>query len=220
MNSWTIAIGALLFLTGGCSITTSYVTQDRLAHVPRMTCDQLVRNGPPADGQVIVTDLKPCREVVGTRYDDSLDSYVPAYRADLNQQPEPRDLAFLLQVWDDDANRRLLNEPNPGEFSCWGNRRARVVEVCRGPGQIEKWVKDGIEKKYPGIRFAQLTVLTIGHGSTPTPERVQSAWRYGIGELLIGTALLSWGAFRSRRRLGAEFLPPAGERRVQPASLR
>jgi hypothetical protein len=125
---------------------------------------------------------------------------VPAYPAGLQHEPNPRDLSFLLQIWDDDMRHRLMERPSPVEFTCWAQRRARVVEVCQGAGQIEEWVRDGLQKKYPGIRLPRITVLTVGHGSTPTAERARSAFCYGIGELLIGGALLSWWAFRSRPR--------------------
>jgi hypothetical protein len=183
-----------------------------------MTSDELALNGPPADGQVTVIDLRPCREYVATRHDFDLDFYVPAYPAGLGQEPTPRDLAFLLQIWDDDTRRRLMEQPGQVEFTCWAHRRARVVEVCQGPGQIEEWVRDGLQKKYPGIRLPKIVVLTIGHGSTPTPERARSGFRYGIGELLIGGALLSWVAFQRRRRTGTGVLELAGETRVHRPS--
>jgi hypothetical protein len=168
-----------------------------------MTCDQLVRQGPPADGQVTLTDLKACSKgIVFTRFDHSLDLYVPAYSTGAEKEPDPPDLPFLLQVWSDEDRERLLVQPGPVEATCWATKRVRAVEVSRGPGQVEQWARDGVEQKYPGIRLADVTVLTFGHGSTPTAERVQSAWQYGIGELVLGGAMLILGGVLAGRQLG------------------
>jgi hypothetical protein len=217
MNRWALGVGGLLLLCGGCSLTTSFVVQDRLSRVPRMTCAQLARNGPPADGQVILTDLKACGRTVGGESDGDLDLYVPAYPAGLGREPAPPDLAFLVQMWDDDAWRRLRDGPGPVEVVCWVHRGARVVECCRGPGEVEIWARDGLQTEYPGLRMADAWVLTVGHGSTPTPERVQSAWNYGIGELLFGTAVLVCGAVAAwRRRRLAPPAPPPGAVPTRP----
>jgi hypothetical protein len=207
MNRWGVTVGALLLLAGGCSLTGSYVVQGRLDRLPRMTCTELARNGPPADGQVLLTDLRPCQDFVATRFDGSLDLYVPAYPAGLAQEPRPADLAFLLQVWDDDERHRLFDNPGPVELTCWAIRGARAVDFCRGPGEIEKWARDGLEEKYPRIRLAKMTVLTVGHGNTPTAYRVQSAFHYGVGELVAGVMILTWGALRVWRRLGSQRAP-------------
>jgi hypothetical protein len=169
-----------------------------------MTCLELARNGAPADGQVTLTDLQPCsRGFVASfpsgEYGD-LDLYIPAYSAGLGKEPDPPDLALLLQVWDDDDRQRLLNHPGPTEGTCWARKGARVVEVSRGPGEIEEWARKGLQEKYPGLRLANVWVLTFGHGSTPTAERVRSAWQYGIVELLFGAAILGLWAFLASRR--------------------
>ncbi len=200
MNSWAFTIGGVLLAMGGCTLAGSFIEQDRLAHVPRMTCDQLARDGPPADGQVILTDLRPCsRGVVAARLDHSLDLYVPAYPAGLGREPEPPDLAFLFQVWDDHERDRLLEQAGPLEVTCWVHKGARVVWLSRGPGQMEEWAQAGLQQKYPGIRLASVWVLTVGHGATPTAEQARRALRYGIAELLVGGAILYWGAVAARR---------------------
>src|SRR5947207_14972451 len=98
--------GGLLLLMAGCSLNTHFVTEDRLARLPRMTCAELARNGPPPDGQVTLTDLKWCaggftvwRNRVSA---GDIDLYVPGYPAGLGKEPDPPDLAFLLQLWDED----------------------------------------------------------------------------------------------------------------------
>jgi hypothetical protein len=182
-----------------------------------MTCTELTRKGPPADGQVLLTDLRPCQDVVATRFDGALDLYVPAYPAGLAQEPRPADLAFLLQVWDDDERHRLFDNPGPIELPCWAIRGARAVDFCRGPGEIEKWARDGLEKKYAGIRFAKVTVLTVGHGNTPTAYRAQSGFHYGIGELVAGVVVLAWGAVRAWRRLGSQPATALGRTRLPVA---
>jgi hypothetical protein len=205
-----LLFGCLLLLIGGCSLANSYLVQDRLSRVPRVTCDQLARNGPPADGQVTLTDLQPCgRGFVASRSGESgdLDLYIPAYSARLAIEPNPPDLAFLLQIWNDDDRRRLLDHPGPVEGTCWVHKGARVVEVSRGPGQIEEWARNGLQEKYPGIRLAEVWVLTFGHGSTPTAERVTSARWYGITELLIGAVVLALGGILAWRRVAKPAAP-------------
>jgi hypothetical protein len=196
-------IGGLLLLTGGCSLANSFDVQDRLVRVPRMTCAQFARNGPPADGQVTLTDLKlSSRGAVAWRNRVSpgdLDLYVPACPADLAQEPEPADLAFLLQVWDDDQWQRMRGQPASLEVTCWARRGARIVKFTQGPGQVEEWARDRLEQKYPGIRLGNVWVLTVGHGYTPTLDRAQSAFRYGIGELVAGLAVLAFGLVQAWR---------------------
>jgi hypothetical protein len=204
-------LGGLLLLAGGCSLTGSVAVGKRLARVPRMTCDQLARNGPPADGQVTLTDLRPCgRGFVATRCDGDLDLYIPAYPAGLGQEPEPPDLDFLLQVWSDEDRERLLDQPGPVEVTCWAHRGARVVEFSRGPGQIEEWARKGLLEKYPGLRLADVWVLAFGHGSTPTAERVRSAWQYGKWELALGAGVLVCGLVLAWLRSGGPAAPIAG----------
>jgi hypothetical protein len=200
MKSWPITIGGFLMLLGAWTLVGSYMVREQLAAVPRMTCNQLARDGPPADGLVTLTDLRPCsRGVVAGRFDHSFDLYVPAYSAGLMREPEPADLAFLLQVWDDDERDRLLGQSGPLEVTC-AMHRAQVVRLCHGPGEIEEWARDGLQQKYPGIPLVGVWVLTVGHGGTPTALQARNGLRYGIGELLLGGAVLGWGIVRARRR--------------------
>ena len=141
------AIGCFLLLMGGCSLAGSAAVQSRLDAVPRMTCDQLIRKGPPMDGQVALTDLQPCEKgFVATRYDGDLDLYIPAYPAHLAGEPEPQDLKFLLQVWSDEDRHLLLDQPRPSEVTCWATQRARIVTFSRGPGEVEDWVQDHLRE--------------------------------------------------------------------------
>lgn len=211
---WLFLVGTLLILNGGCSINTCYWMEGRVAPLPRMTCDELVRNGPPADGQVIVTDLRPCsRGVVYVRNAISpgdLALYVPCYPAGQAQEPEPKDLVLLLQVWDEEEAKRLVKEPGPFEVTGWANRRMRVVDDCEGPGDVEEWARTALEKKYPGIQLGKLSILSIGHGETPTAARAAIAWQYGIGEVVLGMVVLVGGlVWYSRKRLPAASAPPA-----------
>jgi len=195
-------IGCLFLLAGGCSLRGSEVVRNRLAGLPRMTCDQLSRNGPPNDGQVAVTDLLPCDNgFVATRIDGDLDLYVPAYPAKFAQEPRPRDLVFLLQVWSDEDRQLLFKNPRPSEVTCWATHYAKVVTFSRGPGEVEQWVGDGLQVKYPGIQLAKMMVLTFGHGDTPTAERVRSAHQYGIWDIAIAVIFLALSAALGLRRL-------------------
>jgi hypothetical protein len=198
-------LGGLLLLVGGCSVAGSYATRDRLARVPRMTCDQLARNGPPADGQVTLTDVRPCNRgfvaLPSGEFDHTV--FLPAYASGLGQEPEPPKLGFLLQIYGDHGRYPLLEQPGPVEVTCWAKKGASVVEIGHGPAEIEKAVQKALQEKYPGIRLNDVWVLTVGHGLTPTAERVRSAWQWGIVELLIGAAVLVAGGILARRQLGS-----------------
>jgi hypothetical protein len=218
MNAFC-GIGCFLLLMGGCSLGGSAALQSRLDAVPRMTCDQLIGKGPPSDGQVALTDLQPCGNgFVATRSDGDLDLYIPAYPAHLAAEPEPKDLVLLLQVWSDDDRRLLLDQPKPSEVTCWATRRARIVTFSRGPGEVEDWVQDRLRAKYPGIRLANMLVLTFGHGDTPTAQRVRSAHEYGIWEIAIGGIVLAVGAVlelsRFVRTTPSKFEAPARQIRA------
>jgi hypothetical protein len=201
-------LGGLLLLVGGCSVAGSYATKDRLARVPRMTCEQLARNGPPADGQVTLNDVRPCRRgLVALRADEFDDDvFLPAYAAGLGQEPEPPRLGFLLQIYGDHGRYPPLEQPGPLEVTCWA-RKGRVVAIGRRPGEIEKAVQKGLQEKYPGIRLNDIWVLTVGHGFTPTAERVRSGWQWGIVELVLGAAVLGAGGILNRWRHGPRGTP-------------
>jgi len=195
-------IGCFLLLMGGCSLAGSAAVQRQLDAVPRMTCNQLIRNGPPNDDQVALTDLRPCgKGFVATRHDGDLDLYIPAYPARLAAEPDPKELLLLLQVWSDEDRRLLLDRPGPTEVTCWATQRARIVPFSHGPGEVEDWVQDQLRAKYPGIRLTNMMVLTFGHGNTPTAERVRSAHEYGIWEIVIGSIVLASGAILELARL-------------------
>src|SRR5262249_61636260 len=117
------------------------------------------------------------------------------------------DLAFLLQVWRDADRHLLFDQPGPVDATCWAQKGARVVKFSRGPGEIEEWARDGLQEKYPGIRLADVWVLTFGHGNTPTAERARSGWQYGTWEVAIGCAVLGAGAVLACRRLGRGAAP-------------
>src|SRR5437763_904586 len=139
MISRILTVGVLFVFLGGWTLSGHFIVQDQLARVPRMTGEQLARDGAPADGQVTLTDLRPCsRGVVAARLDHSLDLYIPAYPSALAREPEPPELAFLFQIWDDNERDRLLEQLRPVEVTCWVHRGAKVVNISRGPGEIEE----------------------------------------------------------------------------------
>ena len=175
MNSWPLTIGGLLLLAGGCSLTGGYVTQDHLDRVPRMTCDQLAQNGTPADKQVILTDLRLAGAgIVATRHDGHLEVCIPVYPAIRNQEPQPAEMAFLLRVWGDEDWRRIKEQPGAIEVNCWAERPASYAPVAQSPRDLEGWAWNGLGTKYPGIRLDTIWLLTVGHGATPTAEKVRT----------------------------------------------
>ncbi len=159
-----------------------------------------------------LTDLQVCRRGYVATFPSGeyghLDLYIPAYAAGLGKEPDPPALAFVLQVWDEGDRRRLLDQPGTFEGACLVQKGIREVQVSREPGEIEEWALEGLRQRYPGIRLGNVWVLTCGHGSTPTAERVRSAWQYGMAELLIGAAVLGWWGVLAWRRVGRQVAPP------------
>lgn len=187
--AWFIGSGVLL-LTGALTLTNSVIIREQAKRVPTMTYDQLVQQGPGADTYVTLSDVRLCSRGYVFRRDSlspaDMELYIPVYPARLEPEPEPRDLVFVLEVRDDEARERLLGQQGAAALTC---------QVHRGPGRLEPWVQEGLAAKYPGLRLADVSVLTVGLHE-PTARRARSAAIYGVMELLTGGAILAWLRWR------------------------
>jgi hypothetical protein len=183
-RAWFAGSG-LLLLAGGLSITNSVIIGERAKRVPVMTCDRLVTQGPGPEGYVTLSDVRLCSRGYVFRRDSispgDMELYIPVYASRWESEPEPRDLFFVLEIRDDDDRERILEQQRAVEFTC---------QVHRGSGRLEPWVQESLAAKYPGMRLADVSVLTVGLHE-PTARRARSAATYGILELLAGGAILA-----------------------------
>jgi hypothetical protein len=200
-------IGALLLLYGGWTVRGGGDVEGRAARVPRMTCDELARNGPGGNTYVTLTDVKVCTGG-SLFYRDGLspghvEETVPVYAAGRGREPEPRDLALVLQVFDDEQRQHILRRPEVGELTC---------EVRRAPGWLDPEDLPAIESKYPGLRVDRCWVLGVGL-CEPTAARARQMKWQGTCAAWTGVALLAgvwlWAA-HERRRAAPASQPPAG----------
>jgi hypothetical protein len=186
------AVGLVIF--GSLSLAGSWSHERRLAKVPRMTCDELVRKGPAADGFAMLTDLKACGRGY-LMYRDPLcpgdvEMYVPAYAAHFQQEPQPSDLVLLLAIHDDDPLDCLMRANGPVEFTC---------QVDRNVDRLENWIRQGITAKYPGLQLANCWILNVGLHE-PSSYVARRMLQTGLVTVLTGGGILIWLALRSGAR--------------------
>jgi len=190
-RSWfTIASCALLIYGLACLL--GYPAQQRrAAAVPRMTCEQLLRNGPGPDGYATLTDVRPCGKGYAFWRDamspGDVDVFVPVYAAALPREPEPHELTLLLEVQDAGDWQRLRGA-EVVEFTC---------QVHSTANRVPDWAQSGLAEKYRGIRLADLKVLTVGLHE-PTLAKARLLLVHGTWATTVGAALLGWLMWRGR----------------------
>jgi hypothetical protein len=164
-SSWVLVVGILALSYGGCVVPNSYAVRELAERVPRMTCDELVRNGPGPNEYVTLTDVRLCRGGYVFRRDSfngSLDELVqPVYSARLARPPEPQELALLLRITDDQEKDELIGQPGTVEFTC---------AVSKGVRKVDAGIARALEDKYPSIQLARCWLLTVGN-LEPTAAR-------------------------------------------------
>jgi hypothetical protein len=181
------ALGLLLCLVTGPDV------RERAARVPRMTFDELQRNGPGAHPYVTVTDARVCAG--GFAFDNDADTgaldqlIVPVYDGSLREEPKPRDLQFLLRICDGREKDRVFARPDGVELTC---------EVRNDLGRIERWLLEDLAKQYPGIRLERCRLLTVGLHE-PTEERARSVTLTGLTCLAAGALLGTLAFYRPFR---------------------
>jgi hypothetical protein len=175
---------------------------DDMSRVPRVTCDDLARNGPAGHRYVAVTDARLSGgRSVGERDGETggLELYHPVYPAGLGREPDPRDLRLVLCVMDEGERRRVRDDrdrragggrPGLGEFIC---------AVRTGDG-LPAWARGRLAAAYPNIRPDDCWVLVVGE-KEPTPAFASHlAWHGGIS-VAAAAALFAW--LWPRRQAGA-----------------
>jgi hypothetical protein len=184
-----VAFGVLLY--GGYCLFQSPQVRREAASVPRMTCADLVKNGPGNHRYVALTDawLK-LGQSVSQRDSDTgaLEMYHPLYPAELKDEPAPRDLSLILCILDEMERRRIRDTRN--EQDRLG--RAGLGELTgavASANNLPRWAKQGFATKYPGIPLAQCWVITIGQDE-PTELRADKLLVHGIVAVLAAGAMI------------------------------
>jgi hypothetical protein len=194
---WLLVVAVLLLLYGGWTMHGGSVVEERAALVPRMTCDELVRDGPGGNTYVTLTDVKVCRGAT-LFYRDGLSpghvqETVPVYSAKHAQEPAPRELGLVLQVFDDEQRQRIIRQPEAGELTC---------EVRRAPGWLGPQDVPALESAYPGLRVGQCWILGVGLFE-PTAARANQMKQDGALAATLGLAVLAglglWALYERRR---------------------
>ena len=152
---WLIGLTAFAFLCGIFLVATSLRKADRAHGLRRMTCEDLIGNGPGTDQFLTLTDVHLCSAGHAVRRDTdaAMEMYIPIFSDRLKQEPQPADIALLLEVLDDRDREQLLECPDVGELN---------VELWTRAAQLDPWVLDRLGSIYPGIQLAKCRVLSVG----------------------------------------------------------
>jgi hypothetical protein len=197
-RSWLTLACAACFLAGGCILTNSWLTRQRSANVPVMSCTDLIRNGPGPHPHVTVTGLRLSSGGYLLERDGetgALDELVqPIYPASLGREPDPADLVLLLQIMNDREKTKLLAQPDLEPFTC---------AVGSASQRIEPSMRQALEKQYPGLSVVRCQVLTVGLHE-PTPERADQMIWQGIALLGLAGLLLAWRTWRPPAEAGRD----------------
>jgi len=202
-RSGTLLGGACLFGLGLllCLVQAPDV-REQAARVPRMTCDQLVANGPGAAPYVTLTNARLCGGGFALERDSETGSLsqliIPVYGGRPAEQPKPRDLALLLRICDDREKDRLFACRDAAEFTC---------EVRPDASHVEGWLLEELARQYPGIRLERCRLLTVGLHE-PTEARARSVFHTGLFLAAAGAVLVLFAL----RPLRAAATAPAIER--------
>ena len=190
-RSWFLLASLGLLAYGVLCLVRFPIERRRALAVPRMTCGQLLQKSPVVEEYVTLTDVRLCRGGFAFWRDamspGDVDVFIPVYPAALQAEPPPSDLRLLLEVQDADDWERL--------------RKAGVVEltclVHTGSRRVADWAQKHLETKYPGIRFANLVVLTVGLHE-PTMAKAGSLLSHGIVATSAGAVALVWLMWRRK----------------------
>lgn len=188
---FVVALGATVY--GVCCLGQLPGLLDGMSRVPRVTCDDLARNGPAGHRYVALTDARLSgRRSVSERDGESggLELYHPVYPAGLGREPDPRDLKLVLCVMDEGERRRVRDDrdrragegrPGLGEFTC----------AVREGDRLPDWARDELATAYPDILPDDCRVLVIGE-KEPTPAFARHlAWHGGVSTA-VAVVAFAW----------------------------
>lgn len=182
-RNWLRVLLILLIAHGGFCILNSGSLRRQADAVPKMSCADLLKNGPRGNRYLTLTDVRlaGAGDVFHRDMDAAMEMYVPCYSTRLAREPQPQQLRLLLQVLDDRERERLLDRVEIGQLTC---------ELWTRPGDLEEWVRDGLSAKYPGMPVERCVVLSVGLHE-PTQAKADRSWWYGIWSFVGAASVLA-----------------------------
>jgi len=193
---WLVGVTLVAVLLGALLIAESRQWAELARSLPRMTCDDLVQNGPGGNQFIVLTDVHLCSRGDAFRrdMDAAMQMYVPIYSSRLLNEPPPTELKLLLEVLDDRPRDQLLARPDVGEL---------MIELWTPAANLDPWVKDRLRAIYPGMQLANCRVLSVGLHE-PSALRVRSAMQEGIALLIVAIGCqIGWPIWQFARKRGA-----------------
>jgi len=191
-----VAVGVLVY-GGYCLFQSPKVRRDA-ASVPRITCAELVKNGPGNHPYVALTDAwLDLGQSVSRRDSDNgaLEMYHPLYPANLKEEPAPRDLTLIVCILDELERRRIRDVRNEQHQLGQAGLGELTGSITSGR-DLPAWARQGFAAKYPGIPLAQCWVITVGKDE-PTSLRADTLMTHGILATLAGFGMiLCWWMWR------------------------
>jgi hypothetical protein len=184
-----VAVGVLLY--GGYCLIQSPLVRRAAASVPRMSCADLLKNGPGNHPYVALTDawLNLGRSVSRRDSDTgAVEMYHPLYPANLKEEPAPRDLSLIVCIMDELERRRIRDVRNQQHQLGQAGLGELTGAVTAG-ADLPPWARQGFADKYPGIPLAQCWIITIGRHE-PTELRAQKLMNHGILATLAACGMI------------------------------
>jgi hypothetical protein len=200
-----LALG--LGVVGIYCLFRSDATRRQADTTPRITCEQLIQNGPGAERYRTLTDawLSAGKSVAERDSEtNALAMYHPVYASHHNAEPPPRDLKLILCILDEHERRRIRDARNAAEQQ--GRRElGELTGAVSKANALPRWARSGLGVQYPGIRLDDCWFVTVGDGE-PTAARAEWLLLLGLGCALAALAL-GGGWWVWRRRASAVAAP-------------
>jgi hypothetical protein len=194
-----LAVAAGLAVYGAYCLVQSPRVREEAERVPRMTCGELVQQGPGADRYVTLTDacLSGGKSVGQSDSDTGApELYHPLFAAHHQQEPAPRDLLLLVGIMDELERRRIRDDRHLRQAQGQPGLSPFTGEVQKAAAHLPPWARRRLADAYPGMPLGSSWVLIVGRYE-PTAHRADDHLRHGIGALLVAGAMgLGWGIWR------------------------
>ncbi|HJZ89601.1 MAG TPA: hypothetical protein VKE40_01935 [Gemmataceae bacterium] len=198
---WLPIIAAGLAGYGGYCLLDAPAVRKVADGLPRMTCDELIRNGPGGHRYLVLTDTAlSVGKSVSERDSDTgaLELYHPAYPAAVAREPAAFEFRLILGIQDENDRRRVRDDRHHRREAGQADLSPLTVEVTDTADRLPAWARDGLTLEYPGIPLGQCRVVTIGRDEPTVARAEELQWR-GLGLLSIGgAAIFGWAIWRMR----------------------
>jgi hypothetical protein len=209
---WFPIIAAGLAGYGGYCLVDAGAVRKEADGLPRMTCAELIRNGPGGHHYLVLTDAAlSSGKSVSERDSDSgaLELYHPLYPAPAAGEPAPFEFRLILGILHEHDRRRVRDDRNHLQAIGQRGLSPLTIEVADTADRLPAWARDGLAHQYAGIPLGQCRVATIGR-EEPTAARAEELQWRGLGLLSIGgVAIFAWAIWRMR-------FAPANEGQSEP----